>query len=237
MTRKVWLGVAALAAGITLLVSAGIAAGGTSATKAAHGKTGLAMTLNMSSTDFDYLDPALAYLNLSLQFRYLTDCRLLYYPDKPAPEGATLKPDWSNMPVISKGGSVYTFTMRPNAGGCKFNTGEAVTAQSFADAINRDLNPQMQSPAVQFISDIVGAADVAAGKAPTASGVVVKNASTLQITLAKPAADFLGRITMPFFAAIPHGLPIEPKGLTTFASAGPYKVDNWTQGQIGRAHV
>ena len=89
MTRKVWLGVAALATGITLLVSAGIAAGGTGATKAAHGKTGLAMTLNYSSSDFDYLDPALAYLNISLQFRYLTDCRLLYYPDKPAPEGAT----------------------------------------------------------------------------------------------------------------------------------------------------
>ena len=95
MTRKVWLGVAALATGITLLVSAGIAAGGTGATKAAHGKTGLAMTLNYSSSDFDYLDPALAYLNISLQFRYLTDCRLLYYPDKPAPEGATLKPDWA----------------------------------------------------------------------------------------------------------------------------------------------
>jgi peptide/nickel transport system substrate-binding protein len=231
MTRKVWLAVAALAAGITLLVSAGIAAGGTSANRAAHGKTGLAMTLNFSSSDFDYLDPALAYLNISLQFRYLTDCRLLYYPDKPAPEGAVLKPDWSNLPVISKGGTVYTFNMRPNAGGCKFTTGEAVTAQSFADAINRDLNPQMQSPGVQFINDVVGAADVAAGKAQTASGVVVKNSSTLQITLMKPAADFLGRITMPFFAAIPHGLAIEPKGLTSFPTAGPYKIDSWVQGR------
>ena len=61
-----------------------------------------------------------------------------------------------------------------------------IALKSFADAINRDLNPQMQSPAVQFITDVVGAADVAAGKAPTASGVVVKNASTLQITLAQP---------------------------------------------------
>src|SRR5204863_8139908 len=131
--------------------SAGMPTGGTGETKAPHAKTRLAMTLNYTSIAFDYLDPALAYLNISLQFRYLTDCRLLYYPDKPAPEGATLKPDWSNMPVISKGGSAYTFTMRPNAGGCKFNPGEAVTAQRFADAINRDPNPQMQSPAVQFI--------------------------------------------------------------------------------------
>src|SRR5438067_2432731 len=97
MTRKVWPGVVMLATGFTLLVAAGIAAGGTSASKTTHGKTGLAMTL--------------------------------------------------------------------------------------------------------------------------------------KITLTKPGADFLGRITMPFSAAIPHGLAIEPKGLTTFASAGPYFVKNWTQGR------
>jgi ABC-type oligopeptide transport system substrate-binding subunit len=188
------------------------------------------MTLNYSSGDFDFLDPALAYLNTSLQFRYMTDCRLLYYPEKPAPQGAVLQPDAADLPVVSKGGTVYTFTIRKDAGGCKFTTGEAVTAQSFADAINRDLNPQMQSPAAQFISDVVGANDVVAGKATTASGVVVKG-NQLIITLTKPAADFLGRITMPFFAAIPHGLAIEPKGLTSFPTAGPYKIDNWTQGR------
>ena len=231
MNKKVWLGVAMLATGITLLVAAGFAAGATSSSTRAHGKTGLAMNLAMSNSDFDYLDPALAYLNTSWQMRYLTDCKLLNYPDKPAPQGTVLQPEWSSLPVVSKGGTVYTFTMSKNGGGCKFNTGEAVTAQSFADAINRDLNPQMQSPAVQFISDIVGAADVAAGKGSTASGVVVKSPTVLQITLTKPGADFLGRITMPFFAAIPHGMPINPKGETSFASAGPYYIQNWTQGR------
>jgi len=231
MTRKVWLGVGMLAAGITLLVAAGFAAAATSKSTTTHGKTGLKMTMDMSNSDYDYVDPALAYVNTTLQMRYLTDCKLLNYPDKGAPQGALLQPEWSSMPVISKGGTVYTFKRTSNGGGCKFNTGEEVTAQSFADAINRDLNPQMQSPAVQFISDIVGAADVAAGKGQTASGVVVKDKNTLQVTLTKPGADFLGRITMPFFAAIPHGLPIEPKGVTSFASAGPYYLVNWTQGR------
>ena len=162
--------------------------------------------------------------------RYLTDCKLLNYPDKGAPQGTVLQPEAADFPVISKGGTVYTFTIKSNAGGCKFNTGEAVTAQSFADAINRDLNPSMQSPAVQFIGDIVGANDVSAGKATTASGVVA-NGNKLTITLTKPGADFLGRITMPFFAAIPHGMPINPKGETSFASAGPYYLKNWTQGR------
>src|SRR6201997_1126452 len=170
MTKKVWLGVAMLATGLTLLFATGFASGATSATRSTHaaqGKTGLAMNVNFSSSDFDFLDPALAYLNISWQIRYMTDCKLLNYPDKTGDAGTVLQPEWANLPVVSKGGTVYTFTKTKNGGGCKFNTGEAVTAQSFADAINRDLNPAMQSPAVQFISDIVGASDVAAGKATT----------------------------------------------------------------------
>ena len=62
-----------------------------------------------------------------------------------------------------------------------------MTAQSFADAINRDLNPAMQSPAVPFISDIVGAQAVVDGKAKTASGVKVSG-NKLIITLTKPGA-------------------------------------------------
>src|SRR3954464_13162338 len=134
MTRKVWLWGGTLGTRFPLPAAAGLAARGTSAPKAAHGQTGKPMTLNFSSSDFDYLDPALAYLNISWQFRSLTDCKLLNSPDKPAPEGTVLKPEWSNLPVISKGGTVSTFTATKNAGGCKFNTGEAVTAQSFADA-------------------------------------------------------------------------------------------------------
>jgi oligopeptide transport system substrate-binding protein len=236
MTGKVWVGVAMLATGVTLLVAAGLAAGATGgaktgqAAKASHGKTGLSMNIALSSTDFDYLDPALAYADWSWQFTYLMNCKLLNYPDKNAPEGTKLQPEAADFPVVSKGGTVYTFTIKKDAGGCKFSTGENVTAQSFADAINRDLNPAMASPAVQFITDIVGASDVAAGKTNTASGVVV-NGNKLTITLTKPSADFIARISLPFFSAIPHGMPINGKGETKFASAGPYMVVNWTQGR------
>src|SRR5258708_34467357 len=183
MTRKVWLGVAMLATGITLLGAAGFAAGATSSVTTAHGKTGLAMNLDMSNSDFDYLDPALSYLNVAWQMRYLTDCKLLNYPDKGAPQGTVLQPEAADFPVISKGGTVYTFTIKSNAGGCKFNTGEAVTAQSFADAINRDLNPTMQSPAVQFLGDVARANDVAAGEANTPLGRgVAGNKLTITLT-------------------------------------------------------
>src|SRR5262245_59274741 len=163
MTRQVWLGVAMLATGVSLLVAAGLAAGATGAAKSpqdatvSQGTTGLTMNIASSNTDVDYLDPARAYADWPWQFTYLMNCKLLNYPDKSAPEGTKLQPEAADFPVVSKGGTVYTFTLKKDAGGCRFNTGEAVTAQSFADAINRDLNPAMASPAVQFISDSVGA--------------------------------------------------------------------------------
>jgi ABC-type transport system substrate-binding protein len=232
MMRKSWLPVAMLAAGVTLLVAAGFASAATGTTKSprAHSKTGGTMNINLSSTDFDFLDPALAYADWSWQFTYLMNCKLLNYPDKSAPEGTKLQPEAADFPVVSKDGTVYTFTIKKGAGGCKFNTGEAVTAASFAHAINRNLTPSMQSPAVQFITDIVGAQAVVDGKAQTASGVVVKG-NQLVITLEKPSADFLARITLPFFAAIPANMPVNSKGETTFASAGPYYVKSWVQGR------
>src|SRR5262249_11825794 len=217
MTRQVWLGVAMLATGVSLLVAAGLAAGATGAAKSAqaakvsHGKTGLSMNIAISNTDFDYLDPALAYSDWSWQFTYLMNCKLMNYPDKNAPEGTKLQPEASEAPIVSKDGLTYTFTIKKDAGGCKFNTGEAVTAPSFAHAIRRTPAPWMQSAAAQFITDVKGAQDVLDGKAQTASGVVVKG-NQLIITLTKPGADFLARISLPFFAAIPANMPLNSKG-------------------------
>jgi peptide/nickel transport system substrate-binding protein len=232
MKRKPWLAVAMLVTGVALLAVTGIAGASTGNSKSpsTHSKTGGTMNVNLSSTDFDFLDPALSYSDWSWQFTYLMGCKLLNYPDKAAPEGTKLQSEAADFPVVSNGGTVYTFTIKKGAGGCKFNTGEAVTAASFAHAINRNLTGSMQSPAVQFIGDIVGAQDVVDGKATTASGVKVAG-NKLTITLAKPSADFLARISLPFFAAIPGNMPVNSKGETTFASAGPYYVKEWAQGR------
>jgi len=186
MTRKLSLAVAMLAIGATLLVVAGFAAAATSSTASSgkQGKTGGTMNINLSDTDFDFLDPALAYADWSWQFTYLMNCKLLNYPDKPAPQGTVLQPEASSMPVISNGGTVYTFTIKSDAGGCKFNTGEKVTAASFAHAINRNLTKELQSPAITFIKDIVGAQDVIDGKAQTAwrcSGTAIGEKLTIRL--------------------------------------------------------
>ena len=36
-------------------------------------------------------------------------------------------------------------------------------------------------------------------------------------------------MTLPFFAAIPKNMPLDPKGVDAPASAGPYYVQSWTK--------
>jgi len=232
--RKVWfwLGVAALGAG--LLVAAGCGGGKketatttppTTTTTSGPVKGGVAK-FNLAS-DTDYVDPALAYYTVSWQFEYATCAKLLNYPDKPAPQGSQLVPEVaSSMPKVSADGKTYTFTIRP---GFKFSppSTETVTAKTFKFVIDRNLNPKMQSPAASFMGDIVGAKEMLDGKATSVSGVTAQG-DKLTVKLTKVSPDFLARIAMPFFCAIPTTTPIESKGVHKLASAGPYYISSYT---------
>src|SRR5262249_60237093 len=74
--------------------------------------------------------------------------------------------------------------------------------------------PKMQSPASAFMSDVVGAST------SPVSGVRAKG-NHLIVTLVKASPDFLARVAMPFFAAIPVNLPHDPNGVLTLPAAGP----------------
>src|SRR6476469_5662864 len=100
-----------------------------------------------------------------------------------------------------------------------FSNGTPVTAANFKAAIDRDADPKMQSPSVPFFSDIVGAST------SPVSGVKVKG-SHLIITLTKAAPDFLARMAMPFFCAIPTNLAHDPNGVITPPSAAPYYISD-----------
>ena len=60
----------------------------------------------------------------------------------------------AGLPVISRDGKTYTFTIKP---GFRFSNGQAVTARSFVDAFNRFANPRMQSTGVAFLDIVQGA--------------------------------------------------------------------------------
>src|SRR3954454_2985736 len=217
-----------------LLLAAACGGGGTSSTSTTPTTTssggggttttgpatkGGTMKLNMSNTDVDYSDPSLAYGSTSWQLEYATALKLYDYPDQPPPLGSRLTPDGAQaFPVISADGKTYTITVRD---GFKFSDGTPVTAANYAYAINRALNKKMQSPAAQFITDIVGATDVLDGKAPKASGVQ-SNGNKLTIKLTQPDGGLLAKLGTPFFQAIKTNMPIDPKGELAYPSAGPY---------------
>ena len=177
------------------------------------------LRLNISDTAIEFIDPALNYDFLGWRLETMTCARLLSYPDKAGAAGARLIPEVArSMPRVTANGLTYTFRIRP---GFRFSDGTAVTAGSFRRAIERALSPKMQSPAASFAGDIVGAAAVLGGKRATPAGVRVSG-DRLTIAIQRPAPDFLSRISMAFFCAVPEDFPIDARGVKDVPGAGPY---------------
>ena len=183
-----------------------------------------------SSSDFDALDPALILDPLAGQLMYQTCPQLVNYPDKPGPAGSQLVPEVAQaLPARSSDGRTYTFTIRP---GFRFSppSNEPVTAETFKDSIERTLNHRMQSVWAQFLTDVVGANAYMRGKASHISGVIA-NRETLTVKLLAPSPDFLSRLALPAFCAVPSNTPANPNGVRMIPSAGPYYVTSLTPHQ------
>jgi peptide/nickel transport system substrate-binding protein len=179
------------------------------------------LRLNIAETGIQYLDPALNYDFLGWRLEFATCVRLLSYPDRRGATATRLVPEAAaRFPAVSGGGRIYTFRVRS---GLRFSDGRAVTAASFVRAVERALHPKMQSPAASFLADVVGAAAFSSGKAKRVAGLRLSG-NVLRFRLTEPRADFLSRIAMPFFCAVPPDLPIDPKGVNVLPGAGPYYV-------------
>ena len=182
------------------------------------------------TTDVDYIDPQLSYYGETWKLEAATACKLLNWPDKEGAPGAVVTPEVAaGLPIISKDGKTYTFTIRS---GFTFSNGQAVTAKSFVNAFNRFANPKMQSTGIQFLDIIQGAQAVIDGKASTVSGVTAKG-NKLVIRLTKASPDLLARMTMPFLQAIDTKLAgqIDANGINEYASCGPYYFSARTPGR------
>jgi peptide/nickel transport system substrate-binding protein len=220
-----------LAAAVAILAVAGItadrAALGSEATAVAEGGI-FRVSLNTAS-GLDFVDPALASSPAAWAVLDTMCARLMSYPDKPPPAGFQLQPEVAAaFPAVSRDGKTYTFRLRS---GFRFSDGSPVRASAFARAINRVLAPEMRSPGLLFVRDVVGAGQVVAGKARTASGVVARG-QTLVVRLTRPVPDFPSRMAATFFCAVPPSLPIDPEGVGAFHAAGPYTVVDYRRGEL-----
>ncbi len=140
-------------------------------------------------------------------------------------------PDGAESWTTSQDGKTYTFKIRP---GLKFADGTPVTAQTFADSINRALQPATASYGAAFqLQHVVGARDVADGKATAASGIKVVDDQTLQITTDDTVPYFLAQLTYPVTFAVPlHLIQAQGDKWTDKAfGTGPYRVKEWVHNQ------
>ena len=157
---------------------------------------------------FHPADPAVAWNRGAFQVEYATCANLLRHPDEPAPDGWQLQPEVASaMPHVSPDGKTYTFTVRS---GFRFSppSGLDVTAETFVFSIERALSADVDAPpGPQFLGDIVGAQAFIRGKAPHVSGLRALEGDRLAITLVKPSATFLERLSLPFFCPVPTDTP------------------------------
>lgn len=154
---------------------------------------------------------------------YATSALLLDYPDRPSPAGSHLQPEVARtMPTVSEGGRTYTYRIRD---GFRFSppSNRPVTAKAFRSAIERALNPRMESYASAFVQDIVGLRAYQDGRSRHISGVTARG-DTLTITLTAPSPSLPARLATPYFSAVPPDTPIDAAGIPGIPSAGPYYV-------------
>jgi ABC-type transport system substrate-binding protein len=114
----------------------------------------------------------------------------------------------------------------------RFADGSPVTAYNFADAFARDADPDMGSPVLPALKEIVGVAAVAQSEASTVSGVRAVNDTTLEITTMRRDPSLAALLAEPYLCPVEEDTPVAPGGVTVPPSAGPYYVKENVPGEI-----
>ena len=142
-----------------------------------------------------------------------------------------------SLPNISPDQLTYTIQIRPDAmfAGPSF-TPRAVTADDVAYGMLRAMNPKTK-PAPSwgggYLYPIQGAPDFLAGKSNTVPGIVVKDPSTLQVTLSAPTSTFIYDLTIATSWPVPkEAVEKDPEHFgDNPVGAGPFFVSSWQKGQ------
>ena len=227
MRRKQVLSLFMLVMGVTMLVAAisvGAASSSSKRAGSAEANKGGTLKLNQAESDFDFVDPQLAYRTDDWSMIYTTSMPLVGFQEKAGAAGAQLVPIGATaFPTVSGNGKIYTFHIRP---GLKFSDGSPVTAASYQRAWERILSPKMGSPLGVNLSlqdDIVGAQAFLDGKASKISGISAKGL-TLTFHLTSPNATFVSILSMQWFTAVKPNTPYTSTGLNVYPAAGPYYI-------------
>ncbi len=125
---------------------------------------------------------------------------------------------------------VWKFTLRD----AKWSNGDPITAHDAVYALRRLVDPKMATYYSSYLADakVVGAADVAAGKAPLETlGVKALDDKTLEITLTEAVPYFVDMLALPVTFPV-HQKTIEAHGdkwldPANIVVSGAYKLSEW----------
>lgn len=102
--------------------------------------------------------------------------------------------------IDSEDAQLWTITI---GDGWTFHDGEAVTASSFVDAWTFAANPANGLRNRDFYADIVGYGALAAGETEDLAGLRIVDDMTIEITLERPFAPFLAKLSDAAFMPLP----------------------------------
>ncbi len=186
-------------------------------------------TLSVSFSSYpETLDPQLCYTVEGWSALYNTYIPLLTYDHAEGEAGSEVVPGLAeDLPEISDGGKTYALTLRQ---GLKYSDGTPVKASDFKAAVERTF--KLNSGGSFFYSSIVGAEELAAGKAKQISGIETDDASgAITIHLTQPRGTFTDELGLPFVAPVPAGTPDQDQSANPPPATGPYAITESDPGQ------
>jgi oligopeptide transport system substrate-binding protein len=150
------------------------------------------------------------------------------------PDIARELPTRENGGIVSNpdGTVSYTFHLRDDV--VFQNTSRLVTASDFKYSMERALNPHTASTVAEtYLGDIVGAKDMARGRADAVRGIEVVDDSTLKLTVDAPKPYFLAKLTYPTaFVVDREQVEANPRNWSRKPNGtGPYKMSEWSLGE------
>jgi ABC-type transport system substrate-binding protein len=144
-------------------------------------------------------------------------------------EGAELVPEVAERWEVLEQGHVYRFHLRRNV---RFHNGRALEARDVYESYLRLLLPENNSSGSWILRNVRGAEDVLNGKTRQVSGLVVKDAHTIEFHLDEPIAFFLSLLTMHECGIVPAE---EARDNERFrlrgVGAGPFRVEEVIEGE------
>ena len=220
MRRTAWLA-AGFAALLALAACGGSSgSGGSGNSSSSAGKTGGTLKV-LGGTAPDSLDPGFGYTTQAIEADTMVYTQMLTYVFKPGTAGTQLQPGLAEaLPTVSADNLTYTMKMRS---GLTFTDGSKVVASDLTYGIERSIKISWGGSSF-FTDNIVGAADYAAGKATSISGIKTNDATgDITITLVQPYGAFANVLAFPAASPLPATTPMTVLSNNPPAGIGPYK--------------